>query len=133
MDLWIYGHEYMDILIYGYMDIYSYVWSGPGSCKDSVSYICICTWMYVYVYWCVCKNIHIYIYIYIYIYICQCVCISFCLWVPPSGESTFKALTLAKNGMWIWLKTGCGSIRDVGQQTKATSVAFPTGLAIGLS
>ena len=33
----------------------------------------------------------------------------------------------------LWLKMGCGSIQDVGQQTEATSVVIPTGLAIGFS
>jgi len=35
--------------------------------------------------------------------------------------------------MWLWLKKGRGSIRDVGQQMEATSVVIPTGLAIGFS
>ena len=37
------------------------------------------------------------------------------------------------SGFWLWLKTGCGSIQDVGQRTEATSVVIPTGLAIGFS
>ena len=35
--------------------------------------------------------------------------------------------------MWLWLKTGCGSIWGVGQQTEVTRVVIPTVLAIGFS
>ena len=64
--------------------------------------------------------------VYVYVYVYMCIYKVFLSVGSPLRGNPFS-------GFWLWLKTGCGSIRDVGQRTEATSVVIPTGLAIGFS